>query len=179
MRTVITATLTGIALLATTASAQMHGAGGAHGTSSSPRHGHQEAERCEARFAEVVGQGLGFGMAFTADRNGYPGPTHVIELGDQLGLTADQRARVQALREAMFSESRPASAELLQAEDRLAALFESRQATAENLGAAVERVEGLRARVRLIHLRYHLKTRETLTEQQLAAYHVARWSAPR
>lgn len=46
-------------------------------------------------------------------------------------------------------------------------------------GAAVDQVERLRARVRLIHLRHHLQTRALLTGPQLAAYHAARWSASR
>lgn len=180
MRTAITTTLLGMALMAGAASAQIHGAGTPHGSGSVPhRQGHQEAERCEARFAEVVGQGLGFGMAFAADRNGYPGPTHVVELAERLGLMPAQRARVEALREAMLAESRLASAALLAAEARLGALFESKEAGEEAIGARVAEVERLRARARLIHLRYHLKTRDLLTEPQRALYHAARWSAAR
>jgi hypothetical protein len=39
--------------------------------------------------------GRGMGLALPAELNGYPSPVHVLELGDQLKLTKDQRARVQ------------------------------------------------------------------------------------
>jgi hypothetical protein len=41
--------------------------------------------------------GRGMGLALAAELNGYPGPSHVLELGDRLDLTADQRIRVQRL----------------------------------------------------------------------------------
>jgi Spy/CpxP family protein refolding chaperone len=62
-------------------------------------------------------------MAFAADQHGYPGPMHVLELKKRLGLTPEQEARVRALMHAMFSESRPKSARLPDAEARLRALF--------------------------------------------------------
>jgi hypothetical protein len=61
-----------------------------------------------------VGEGRGFGLAFAADQNGYPGPLHVLELKDRLKLTADQEAKTQALLHAMFVESKPKSARLLE-----------------------------------------------------------------
>ncbi|MGY4293521.1 hypothetical protein ACVWXN_001616 [Bradyrhizobium sp. i1.4.4] len=41
--------------------------------------------------------GRGMGLALAAELNGYPGPSHVLELGDRLDLTPDQRIRVQGL----------------------------------------------------------------------------------
>jgi hypothetical protein len=38
--------------------------------------------------------GRGMGLALPAELNGYPGPAHVLELADKLGLSADQRASV-------------------------------------------------------------------------------------
>src|SRR5215475_9498490 len=46
--------------------------------------------------------GKGMGLALAAELNGYPGPIHVLELGDQLNLSAEQRQRVQQLYEAMM-----------------------------------------------------------------------------
>lgn len=182
MRTAITAVLIGTVLMAGAAGAQTHGGGmqhGAGGAAGAPGHpqGHAEAQRCDARFEEVVGQGLGFGLAFAADRNGYPGPTHVLELRDRLTLSAEQHAQVQALLESMFAQSRPASAALLEAEARLRALFETNRATEERLRVQVAETERLRARLRLVHLSFHLRTRDLLTEAQRAVYHAARWGA--
>jgi len=139
--------------------------------------GHQAAEACSAEFDQVVGEGRGFGLAFAADQNGYPGPMHVLELKDRLQLTADQEAKAQALMQAMFAESKPKGARLLDAEAKLRRLFADRTADDPAVRAAVADVERARAEVRLVHLLAHLKTRAILTEDQRRIYHEARWSA--
>jgi len=138
--------------------------------------GHQAAQACAVEFDNVVGEGRGFGMAFAADQNGYPGPMHVLELQDRLTLTADQEAKARALMHAMFSESKPKSARLLEAEAKLRRLFADRAADDAAVRAAVAEVERARAEVRLVHLLTHLKTRDLLTEDQRRLYHEARWS---
>jgi hypothetical protein len=151
-----------------------HGSHGGH-QGGAPVSGHEEARRCIESFDRVVADGRGFGMAFAADRHGYPGPLHVLELGDALGLSPSQASQVRALETAMLSESRPRSAALLAAERRLDALFTSGRATEADLSPLVAEVERLRGEVRLVHLRYHLKTRDLLTEQQRLVYHERRW----
>ena len=138
--------------------------------------GHQAAEACSAEFDKVVGEGRGFGLAFAADQNGYPGPLHVLELKDRLKLTADQEAKAQALLHAMFVESKPKSARLLEAEAKLRRLFADRAADDAAVRTAVAEVERARSEVRLVHLLTHLKTRELLTEDQRRIYHEARWT---
>lgn len=138
--------------------------------------GHQAAQACSAEFDKVVGEGRGFGLAFAADQNGYPGPLHVLELKDRLKLTADQEAKAQALLHAMFVESKPKSARLLEAEAKLRRLFAGRAADAAAVRAGVAEVERARSEVRLVHLLTHLKTRELLTEDQRRIYHEARWT---
>ena len=53
-----------------------HGPSGAPG---GPPH-HALAQTCDGAFEENVRDGRGFGMAFVADQQGYPGPLHVLEL---------------------------------------------------------------------------------------------------
>jgi Spy/CpxP family protein refolding chaperone len=144
-----------------------------------PSDGHLRAQACLDEFDAVVSDGRGFGMAFAADQQGYPGPMHVLELKDQLALTAEQEARVRAVLHAMFAESRPKSARLLDAEKRLRALFAGGGADEAAVRAATTEVERARADVRLVHLLAHLKTRELLTDAQRRAYHEARWPASR
>src|ERR1700681_1945861 len=50
----------------------------------------------EQQLADL-GAGRGMGLALAAELNGYPGPAHVLELGDALHLTAAQRARTELL----------------------------------------------------------------------------------
>lgn len=137
--------------------------------------GHQAAQACLSEFDKVVGEGRGFGMAFAADQNGYPGPMHVLELKERLALTAEQEARMRQLMHAMFAESKPKSARLLAAETKLRQLFADRAADAAAVRAAVDEVERARSEVRLVHLLTHLKTRDLLSEDQRRLYHEARW----
>jgi Spy/CpxP family protein refolding chaperone len=168
--------LTLLAALALPASAQHAGHGAQHGAGHAPGgDGHRAAEACATQFEQVVAQGRGFGMAFAADQNGYPGPMHILELRERLALTPDQVAKAEALMRAMFEDSRPRSARLLEAEARLRHLFSSRTATEATVGVAVAEVERARADVRLVHLLTHLRARDLLTEQQRRLYHEARW----
>src|SRR2546422_3421755 len=155
----------------TTVTRAQHGHGGAGAQ------GHRVAQRCASEFERVVGEGRGFGLAFAADQNGYPGPMHVLELKDRLKLSADQEAKARELMDAMFTESRPKSARLLEAEAKLRRLFAERVADEAAVRAAVAEVERARTEVRLVHLLTHLKTRDLLIEDQRRIYHEARWGA--
>jgi Spy/CpxP family protein refolding chaperone len=140
---------------------------------------HMLAETCAAAFEKNIATGRGFGMAFAADQNGYPGPLHILELKDRLKLTAEQEAKAQAMMAAVLAESRPKSARLLEAGAKLRQLFASGQADEAAVRAAVAEVEKARTEVRLVHLMTHLKARELLTDEQRRLYHEARWSAHR
>src|SRR5437667_8885821 len=50
--------------------------------------------------------GRGMGLALAAELNGYPGPSHVLELADKLDLSAEQRRGVQRLFDSMIAEAR-------------------------------------------------------------------------
>jgi Spy/CpxP family protein refolding chaperone len=78
----------------------------------------------------------------------------------------------------MFAESRPKSARLLDAEAKLRRLFAGSRPDEAAVRAAVTEVEMARADVRLVHLMFHLKMREALTDDQLRIYREARWGAP-
>lgn len=182
----MTIMLVASALVAGGAHAQHSGQGPQPGTPRDHSHhagtpgggaGHQRAEACAQEFESVVRDGRGFGMAFAADQNGYPGPMHVLELQDRLALTPDQQSRMQALMDGMFAQARPAGARLLDAEARLRALFAEGRADEAAVRTAVAEVEKRRAEVRVVHLLTHLRARDLLTEQQRAAYQAARWPA--
>jgi len=170
-RTVIvcaTPVIAAIALVSVTAWAQ-------HAHDVSHARGHQAAQACQSEFESVIADGRGFGLAFAADQNGYPGPMHVLELQDRLGLTADQETNMRALMHAMFAESKPKGARLLAAEAQLRRLFADVTATDASVRTAVADVERARREVRLVHLLTHLKTRDLLTDAQRRIYQEARW----
>ena len=136
---------------------------------------HTLVQTYEKAFEENVAEGRGFGMAFAADQNGYPGPLHVLELKDRLKLTSDQEARMHTMLADMFAESRPKSARLLESEAKLRRLFADGRAAEATVRAAVAEVEKARSEVRLVHLLFHLKARAVLTAEQRRLYHEARW----
>ena len=65
-------------------------------------------------------------LALAAELNGYPGPRHVLELGEQLGLTDRQRVDVQRLFDQMTAEVVPIGEKLISQEAELNRLFARR-----------------------------------------------------
>lgn len=114
--------------------------------------------------------GRGMGLALPAELNGYPGPVHVLELADALGLTTEQRERVRALREAMTAEAVPLGERLIAEEAALDREFAARTATPASLEAATAAIGRTQAALRAAHLRYHLAMMEALTPEQVRRY---------
>src|SRR5437763_8615829 len=144
MRRVMVGVIAAVGLAGLTAGTTATRAQHAHGGAGAQ--GHQVAQTCLAEFEQVVGEGRGFGLAFAADQNGYPGPMHVLELKERLTLSPEQEASARALMHAMFAESRPASARLLEAEAKLRRLFAGGGADETSVRAALGEVERLRGR---------------------------------
>lgn len=152
-----------------------HAPQGGAATTGTPHQHHDVAAACNDAFDETVRDGRGFGLAFVADQAGFPGPLHVLELKDRLRLSANQEAATRALLEQMYAASRPKSARLLDAEARLAKLFATGRPDEATVKKAVDEVETARADVRMVHLAFHLKMRDALTDEQRRLYHDARW----
>jgi len=118
--------------------------------------------------------GRGMGLALAAELNGYPGPAHVLELADQLDLSADQRARVRSLFDAMKAEAVPLGARLLGEEAALDQQFVDHSITPEILQAATAQIGATQAELRNTHLKYHLQTARILTHDQMQRYSALR-----
>ncbi|MCA1365173.1 periplasmic heavy metal sensor [Bradyrhizobium sp. IC3069] len=114
--------------------------------------------------------GRGMGLALAAELNGYPGPSHVLELSDRLGLTADQRAEVQRLFDAMKQEAVPLGNKLVEQERALEDLFSSRRVTSEALKTSIGAIAETQGQLRESHLKYHLSTAAVLDKSQMQRY---------
>src|SRR5438105_9796338 len=77
--------------------------------------------------------GRGMGLALAAELNGYPGPMHALELADQLGLTQEQRTRVQSLFAGMKAEAVPLGEKLIAQERELDRQFAQKLITPASL----------------------------------------------
>ena len=98
--------------------------------------------------------GRGMGLALPAELNGYPGPIHVLELADQLGLSTEQKARIKDLFDSMKAEAVPLGAKLLEQEAALDQQFANHSVTAESLKAATAEIGATQAELRDTHLKY-------------------------
>ncbi len=114
--------------------------------------------------------GRGMGLALAAELNGYPGPSHLIELSDQLGLTSIQLSNLKGMFDAMRSETIPIGEELVAQEEELDRLFAENVISEQQLKAATENIGETQARLRNVHLRYHLRTRALLQPSQIRRY---------
>src|SRR5229473_3197521 len=117
-----------------------------------------------------LGAGRGMGLALAAELNGYPGPSHLLELADKLNLTADQRSSVKALFEAMKAEALPLGSKLIAQEADLDRQFASHTVTPESLKASTAAVAVTQGELRETHLKYHLSTAALLSPDQMQRY---------
>jgi Spy/CpxP family protein refolding chaperone len=114
--------------------------------------------------------GGGMGLALAAELNGYPGPRHVLDLANQLGLTDEQRTRIQQLFDSMQAEAVPLGQKLLAAERDLDRAFAERTITPERLQAVTAAIGKIRGKLRDTHLKYHLATAALLNPDQIRHY---------
>jgi hypothetical protein len=112
----------------------------------------------------------GMGLARPADINGYPGPIHVLEQADALGLSSEQRAAVQSLYDQMRTEASALGEEFLAQYGGLELAFRDGTITPKELGERTSEIGRIEGALRAAHLRYHLSTRAILTPEQLGTY---------
>ncbi|HEV8384378.1 MAG TPA: hypothetical protein VGQ11_05855 [Candidatus Acidoferrales bacterium] len=133
-------------------------------------HAFLQAER------EAIERGEGFGMALAADKNGYPGPKHVLDMKKELKLAASQEVAMQKLMERMKEKALAKGKDVLAAEQRLEELF-AQGKSEDELREETYRVASLRAELRWVHLSTHIAARRILTAEQIAAYRQLRHGA--
>jgi hypothetical protein len=114
--------------------------------------------------------GRGMGLALAAELNGYPGPSHVLELADRLELSAEQRASIQQLFDSMKAEAVPLGARLIEQEANLDKQFADRSMTPESLKVSTAAVAVTQGTLRETHLKYHLSAAAILNPSQMLKY---------
>jgi hypothetical protein len=118
--------------------------------------------------------GRGMGLALAAELNGYPGPSHLLELADNLGLSDAQRSSARNMFEAMKAETIPIGERLIAQEAALDRLFADHIITPEKLNAAIGEIGATQAALRSAHLKYHLSTVAMLQPSQIQQYSLMR-----
>lgn len=141
-------------------------------------HGHSSYAGMEARAIkslseddiEELRRGGGWGLALAAELNGVPGPAHLLELREEIGLTADQVAAIEAILAGMQAEAREAGRRLIAEEAAIEAAFRAGGPTEQTLRTLIAAAEAARAELRFVHLSRHLSTPPLLSDDQIAAY---------
>ena len=180
MRSILILALVASALSGVTATAQNH-VGGHHSGSAAAPYAGLDMRRIKALSPQQIADlqaGRGMGLALPAELNGYPGPVHVLELTEALGLTVEQRSRSQALTDAMRAETIPIGVRIVGEEAALDGLFAERTITPARLRDATRLIATSQGDLRAAHLRYHLLMAELLTPDQIARYNRLRGYGP-
>ena len=123
-------------------------------TSSPSAYAGQEAREIKSLAPdEVAGllAGKGLGYAKPAELNGYPGPSHVLELAARLELSAEQRSRTEALFAAMQAKAAQVGRALVD-EERTSIDCSPPHRRRREPGRPPQRIGRLQARVRAAHL---------------------------
>jgi Spy/CpxP family protein refolding chaperone len=160
------------ALLALLLAATPVAAETAHQGQHSPYAG-QEARDIKALSPEEIADlnaGRGMGLALAAELNSYPGPRHVLDLAQELQLTAEQQRQTSDLFDAMRIETSALGGRLIEAERTLDRLFAEKRATPQSVAAATKAAGAAEGELRAAHLRYHLAMVDVLTAEQVATY---------
>jgi Spy/CpxP family protein refolding chaperone len=148
----------------------LSGLGGCAGHSHYAGWESREVKALSPADIESLRAGHGMSLALAAELNGYPGPLHVLELGDRLALTQSQRTATLELYQRMKSAAIAAGEEFVSAERDLDRLFASKAASPQQLTEALARVAQAQAKLRGSHLQAHLEQVRILTPEQVAKY---------
>jgi hypothetical protein len=119
-------------------------------------------------------RGGGWGLALPAELNGMPGPAHLLELKDEIGLSADQIAEIEAIYDEMKIEAIAAGRRFIAAEAAIEQAFAVGGTDAEQLRMLIDQSAAARSELRFVHLSRHLMTPPLLTAQQIQRYKVLR-----
>jgi len=95
----------------------------------------------EQRSQYLNGEGMGF--AKDAELNHYPGPRHVLDIADKLGLSPDQLAATRALFDDVHTKAQALGKQILAREDELETLFREQHADAGKVGQLTAEIANL------------------------------------
>lgn len=138
----------------------------------SPYTGQEKREIKALSKEEIDGylSGGGMGFAKAAELNHYPGSRHVLDLADQLQLSAEQRKRTQAIFESMNSQAMSLGKQLVEKEHLLDSRFAEGTISDAELEKFVTEFSAIQGKLRAVHLRAHLAQRVVLTTDQVKLY---------
>ena len=119
---------------------------------------------------EELLRGGGWGLALPAELNGMPGPAHLLELRNEIGLSASQVAQIETIHAEMKREAIEGGQRLITAEQAIEDAFAGGNVEAQHLLALIEEASAARAHLRFVHLSRHLLMPPLLSAEQIERY---------
>lgn len=116
------------------------------------------------------------GLAKLAELNGYPGPRHVLDAieANELDATAEQKAAIKALYDEMRPQAVSLGIKFIAVEKDLNNAFVTKSINEKFLEFKLDESARIYAKLRFVHLKYHLSTMAILTFDQVASYNLLR-----
>jgi len=134
----------------------------------------REIKSLSATDIEELQNGKGWGLAKAAELNGVPGPAHLLEMKDEIDLSAKQIRAIENLYKKMKQEAIPLGLELIELERELNDHFASQTITDELLRQILQRIAQVHRQLRYVHLSAHLHTPDILKSEQITLYNKLR-----
>lgn len=123
---------------------------------------------------ESLRNGRGWGLAKAAELNGMPGPIHVLEMKDEIGLSREQQEQIEQIYADMNAQAIPLGLKLIELESELDAAFANRTIDEDQLKRLLDQIADVQGQLRYVHLAAHLKTPDLLTPEQVDQYNQLR-----
>jgi len=123
---------------------------------------------------EELQTGKGWGLAKAAELNGVPGPVHLLEMKEEIDLSAKQIQAIEDIYKKMKQEAISLGLELIELERELNNHFANRTIIDELLRQILQRIAQVHRQLRYVHLSTHLKTPDILKSEQITLYNKLR-----
>lgn len=130
----------------------------------------REIKSLSATDMEELQNGKGWGLAKAAELNGLPGPLHLLEMKEEIDLSAEQIQAIEDIYRKMKQEAVPLGLELIGLERELNNHFANRTITNELLRQILRKIAQVHSQLRYVHLSTHLKTPDILKPDQITLY---------
>ena len=114
--------------------------------------------------------GRGWGLAKAAELNGVPGPAHLLEMKNEIALSAKQVRSVKGIWNQMNNDARRLGERYVALERNLNQQFSTRQMDQQSLRTILAEIASVRTDLRYTHLSAHLKTLHLLEPSQVTLY---------
>ena len=137
----------------------------------------QESRTIKSLSADDIAElraGAGWGLAKAAELNGVPGPKHLLEMKDEINLSDEQIAAIEALYSEMNAAAVTLGETLIAQEQQLELRFQNDIPNESELESLLSEIGKTRSALRFVHLAAHLKTPDIVSREQIDQYNQLR-----